>query len=136
MYKNNENIEPILIHLNILWEKNKNIPWPDWHTTPYMYDNKEHYAPYLDLHFDDETIQNQYNEHLETIEYWTEFYKKATIDDMLSNKNSYIMIENDMSVYDGYHRLTAAKLAKKDIIVATFDFGPWHQGKPNKPMQF
>lgn len=124
------NIRPTFIHLNILWEKNKDIEWPDWNTTPYMHDNKEYYLKHIEWPLNVPSIQEEYKEHLETIEYWTDFFKKATIEDMLGNKNSWIMVEPDFTVFDGYHRLTAARLAKKDIVVCTLDTGSWPQGKP------
>lgn len=126
----NTNIRPVLIHLNILWEKNKDVEWPDFNTTPYMHDNKQYYQKHIELPLNFPIMQEEYKEHLETIQYWTNFFKNATIEDMLENKNSWIMIYPDFSLHDGHHRLTAAKLAKKEIIVSTLDTGPWTQGKP------
>ena len=54
---------------------------------------------------------------------------------MLDNKDSWIMVYfnyekyDDFIIHDGYHRLTGARLARKNIIVATFDVGPYKQGK-------
>lgn len=124
-------MKPVFIHLDVLWEKNKDTEWPDWHITPHMFDNKDQYLYYFSIY----GLEREFKEDLETIEYWTEFYKKSTIQNMLDNKDSWIMVYfnyekyDDFIIHDGYHRLTGARLARKNIIVATFDVGPYKQGK-------
>lgn len=118
-------MKPLLINLDILWNKNKDVEFPDNHLTPYMFIHKESYQFYFNSNEPD------FLEELETIDYWIEFYKNASIQDMLENKNSWIMVnKEDFSIHDGYHRLISAKLAKKEIIVSTLDVGNWQQGKP------
>lgn len=124
-------IRPVFIHLNVLWEKNKDEMFPDYYVTPYMFNNRDSYLHYFNSLLRSPEIKEDFQKDIETIEYWTEFYKNSSIDDMLNNNNSWIMFNvEDFSIYDGYHRLTAAKLAKKEIIVATLDVGEWIQGKP------
>jgi hypothetical protein len=130
-------MKPVFIHLDILWEKNKDTQWEDFHTTPYMFDNKDSYYYHLEAFAEEQQFKND----VETIEYWTEFYKKATFQDMLDNQDSWIMVcmnskqDDDFVIYDGFHRLTGARLARKDIIVATFDIGPYKQGKDDPSLE-
>ncbi len=117
---------PIFIHLDVLWKKNKDVEFPDYFVTPYTILHKEKYSQLYNVAKEIPEFQ----EDIETIEYWTKFYKNSNTKDMLNNKDCWIMIYEDFSIHDGYHRLTSAKIANKNIVVATFDIGLWKQGKP------